>query len=283
MTLGVELWMFSRMKRTWDIIVLSTVFDWSEDELWKLAGSLEPCRGLLEPAQLPAWLALQCDSGGSSPSWIFTWWNGLKEKRLRNSAFHISEWHGAPLSQTLKNLVKLLSVSSSFLSAVNVSVPVLFAWEGEPAVTVFQHVRIPESQSASLPPHLWMLKFTNFISTLPDNTLSVSKPKQTSSGLLNILQRSAEDWKTWPSAYYLFARSKLVIDSILKPHYLFLEGLLKDPKQSWKPFGNNDCFHSISESFGSITVTKVVIFCFVCSLRCPERFLGSHQPAASSW
>ena len=38
--------------------MLSTVFDWSEDELWKLAGSLEPCRGLLEPAQLPAWLAL---------------------------------------------------------------------------------------------------------------------------------------------------------------------------------------------------------------------------------
>ena len=48
--------------------MLSTVFDWSEDELCRLVGSLEPCCGLLEPAPLPAWPVLQCDTGSSSPS-----------------------------------------------------------------------------------------------------------------------------------------------------------------------------------------------------------------------
>lgn len=72
--------------------------------------------------------------------------------------------------------------------------------------------------------------------TFPNYTLSVLKPKQISSRLLNV-QESAEDLKTeldlQVTVYLPHSKvMKLAMDDILKPDYLVLEGLFKDPKHS---------------------------------------------------
>lgn len=76
---------------------------------------------------------------------------------------------------------------------------------------------------------------------LPNNILSVSKPKQISSRLINV-QESAEDLKIEPDSQvtaYL-PDLTLVMNNILKPDYLVLEGLFRDPKHSWELHCNND-------------------------------------------